>query len=120
MDVYYGNSYDMKDIFLIEVPNNFLEDIKASKDNLKLKGNDSLSVLSTENKTYELKFVYTTNTLYLLDKNQNDEKLNVLLVSDHTLEVTDYLPKKSQVYKMLRSNSLKYNKFDGATNYNSN
>ena len=117
MDIYYGKSYDLKDTFLMEVPNNYLEDIKASKDNLKIKGNENLTVLCTDNKSYELKYVYTTNTFYILDPNQIDEKVSVSLVSDHTLEVTDYLPKKSQVYKILRGNTLKYNKFDGATNY---
>ncbi len=119
MDIYYGKSYDLKDMFLMEVPNNYLEDIKASKDNLNIKGSEALTVLCTDNKSYELKYVYTTNTFYLLDKNQMDEKVNVSLVSDHTLEVTDYLPKKSQVYKILRGNNLKYNKFDGATNFHS-
>ena len=116
-DVYFSNSYDLKDIFLIEVPLNYMDDFNASKNNLKLKGNDNLSVICTDSKSYELKYVYSTNSFYLLENNPT--KMNVSVILDHTLEVTDYHPKRSYIYKMLKQNSLKYNKFNGATNYDS-
>jgi hypothetical protein len=120
MDVFYGKAYDSKDMFLMEVPLSYLEDIKNSKDDLKIKGNENLSVLSTESRTYELKYVYTTNSFFLLENGSEEKKMSVTKVSDHTLELSEYIPRKSVVYKMLRSNALKANKFNGGTNYSSN
>ena len=118
MDVHYSNTYDLNNLLLIEVPQNYLEDFKASKNNLKLKGNDNLTIICTEKKSYELKYVYTTNNILLLE-NSTDIKMDVSLVAQHTLEVTDYLPRRSHIYKLLKKNCLNYNKFNGATNIES-
>lgn len=118
MDVFYGKGYDSKETFLMEVPQAYLEDITNSKTSLKIKGNQDVTVLTTTSKTYELKFVYTTNNFYLLERQPLDNKSNVSLVAEHTLEVNEYMPKRSEIYNLLKSNSLNINKFDGATNMN--
>jgi len=77
--------------------------------------------LCTKDKSYELKYLETTNSFLLLkDAAQEENKKEIKLMVNHTLECTDYNPKKFSIINILKSEcSLNYNRFTGEDNCNS-
>lgn len=121
MEVYFANTYDESNLFLLEIPEQVYEEyIIHDEGQLIIKGTDP-TVICTNNKSYELKFLETSNTLMILDsKTEPDSKKEISLMAYHTVVCDDFSPKKYQVYNKLKANSaLNYNLATGESNFNS-
>src|SRR5690348_13584362 len=119
MDVHFNSNYDKKELFLIEAPQTIINKLKESSQ-LEIKGDKSHSVICTGDSSFSMKYVYTTNNFYVISKENEEKKLFVNLIADHTVELQDYLPMRSKVFKALKQNSLSYNKFTGINNMKGN
>jgi hypothetical protein len=121
MDVYFKDNYDNKKIILIEANQQILDAIEMQNTNLIIKGDKDLTILATENKSYELKYLETSNSLLLLRNNcaiQNNS-FQIVAMSDHVIEVNDVCPRKYSVINTLKSKcALKYDLKTGTNNIN--
>ena len=130
MEIYFSDNYNNNDLFLLEVPNDLIEYIKTIKENnnnnnnnneLIIKGIEP-TILCTNDKNFEVKFLDTTNTFLVLsnENSTNNDKLNISLLTNHTLECQELTPKKYFIYNLLKKNcSLNYDLKTGLNNFNS-
>ena len=123
-------------LFLVEVPNKLIDYI-MSKGELMVKGIEN-SILCTDYTSFELKYLETTNNYILLtDKKVEDYEENstnldpnqslelkqsskvINLITQHTLEINEYTPKKYTIYNLLKQNcALSYDFQTGEDNFN--
>jgi hypothetical protein len=135
MEIEYSEDYDNEQYSLIEVTPSMLENIiKDNSSSLLIKGNNTTFLCSSE-KSYELKYLETSNSLLLLK--ENNKKFNnfnfpsdgnsnsnlienskeIIYVSNHLLECNEVTPKKYQfVQKIKYECSLNYNENTGKSN----
>ena len=118
MDLYFNSNYDGKNIVLIESNQHILDYIENNNSKfLTIKG-ESNTILCTENKSFELKFLETSNTFFLLENEQTTYK--IIHKSDHTLETNEVSPKKYNIINLLRTEcALNYDFKSGESNINS-
>jgi len=116
MEICFDEYYDRNNIVLIEIPQNVLDSIEKNE-KLILKGNEQ-TILCTPNKSYELKYLDTTNNFLLLEQ-QAPEKLNLKFQTQHTLECIEINPKKNNLVDILKNNILTYNLETSECNYES-
>jgi hypothetical protein len=123
MELHFSEQYD-KDFMLIEVPDSIAERINSNGE-LILKGGEQ-TILCTNDKSYELKYVETSNTFIVLsnpamsDGNINEDRKEISLMINHTLECADYTPRKFNIFNILKHEcSLNYNRETGESNFNS-
>ena len=119
MELYFSSNYDTNSLFLLQIPNNLLENLEK-EDELIIKGN-SPTILCTKDKGYELKLLETTNTLLLIkDKGDDPTKKEIILKADHSIEATSITPRKFYIYNLLKKFcSLKYDISTGENNISS-
>jgi len=116
MEISFDENYDKNNIVLIEVLPSVLESIEKNE-KLIIKGNEQ-TILCTPNKSYELKYLDTTNNYMLLEQ-LAPEKLNIKFTSQHTLECIEINPRKNNLLDLLRSNELTYDLETSESNYES-
>jgi hypothetical protein len=123
MELHFSEQYE-KDYMLIEVPDSIAEIIKSNGE-LLIKGGEQ-TILCTNDKSYELKYVETSNTFMVLsipamsDGNINENRKEISLMINHTLECAEYTPRKFNVFNILKHEcSLNYIKETGEDNFNS-
>ena len=86
MELYFSDNYDESSLFLMEVPNSILDYIKQGTGELIIKGSEP-TILCTDSKHFELKFLETSNTYMILDsESEQTQKKDVTLMTYHTLE----------------------------------
>ena len=119
MELYFSSSYDKSDLFILQVPHSLLEDIEKNEE-LIIKGSNP-TLLCSKDKGYELKMLETSNTLLLLkDKENYEDKKDIILKTDHCIEATNILPKKYYIYNLLKKFCLlNYDISTGQNNINS-
>ena len=121
MEVYFSDNYDNQSLFLLQVPNSIINEIKETNNDLLIKGSIDRTIFCTNDKNFEIKFLDTTNTFLLLNqKDENDiNKKNIRLMTFHNLECCDIIPKKYLIYNLLKKNcNLNYNLQTGENNFN--
>jgi hypothetical protein len=122
MDVFFKTNYDDKRIILLEVNQQILETIEKGDNCIIIKGDSKNTILSTQNKSYELKCLETSNTLLIL--NTNESELNgsqILTLNDHIIEVNEVCPRSYNVLNLLKSKcALSYDISTGSNNISSN
>ena len=73
MEVYFSDNYDNQSLFLLQVPNSIINEIKETNNDLLIKGSTDKTIFCTNDKNFEIKFLDTTNTFLLLNqKDDND------------------------------------------------
>ena len=119
MELYFSSNYDTNSLFLLQIPNNLLENLEK-EDELIIKGT-SPTILCTKDKSYELKLLETTNTLLLIkDKDEDSNKKEIILKADHSIEATSITPRKFYIYNLLKKFCiLKYDINTGENNISS-
>jgi len=128
MEIEYTEDYDNEQYSLIEVTPNILESInKESSSSLLIKGNNT-SFLCTSDKSYELKYLETSNSLLLLkeeklynnnnnNNNPKETKSNIIHISNHLIECNEVTPKKYPfVQKIKYECSINYSDSTGKSN----
>ena len=120
MELYFSDNYDESSLFLMEVPNSILDYIKQGTGELIIKGSEP-TILCTDSKHFELKFLETSNTYMILDsESEQTQKKDVTLMTYHTLECCELSPKKYHIYNILKRNcSLNYDINSGENNFDS-
>ena len=123
MDIEFGEQYDADRYTLIEVPSNIVDNITKG-DKLIIKGNE-VTVLCTETKSYELKYLETSNCLYLLKAGNKEldvyKKAEILTMSNHIVECIEVIPKKYSVISKIKYNCrLSYDYKTGRNNISGN
>ncbi len=121
MELHFLEEYE-NTLMLIEVPDSIAETIK-NKGDLIIKGGDQ-TILCSNEKSYELKYVETSNTFLLLsnpamqDGAINENRKDITLMTNHSLECVEYTPRKFTVYNILKQEcSLNYIKETGEDNF---
>lgn len=119
MELHFSSNYDKSDLFILQVPHHLLEDIEKNEE-LIIKGSNP-TLLCTKDKGYELKMLETSNTLLLLKNKENSEdKKEIILKTDHCIEATNILPKKYYIYNLLKKFcQLNYDTSTGQNNISS-
>lgn len=119
MEIEFGEEYDLEKYTLIEVPPAIVDNIHNG-DRLVLKGNE-VSILCTDKKSYELRYLETSNSLYLLRalnfENEQIKNAEILFMSNHIIECTEVIPKKYSIINKIKYNcSLNYDERTGRNN----
>lgn len=120
MDIYFDSSYIKNDTILIEVPPHLLEIIENNEDMI-IKGNE-ISLLCTNSESFELKELENSNTYFLLSDEtpanlQGNNKYEVLLMTNHTLDCDSVTPKKYHVIQELKDHcAIRYDLSTGLNN----
>jgi hypothetical protein len=136
MEIEYSEDYDNEQYSLIEVTPSMFENISKDSSSLLIKGNNS-TFLCTSDKSYELRYLETSNSLLLLKENNKkivnfseNSNLNsntnpnlkeirteVIHISNHLLECNEVTPKKYPfVQKIKYECSINYNENTGKNN----
>ncbi len=119
MDLTFAENYE-NSLFLIEAPSQIVEKV-MNKEELILKGGE-VTILCTSEKSYELKYLETTNTFILVNSpaEMEGEKKQISLMTNHTLECQEYNPKKYTIFNLLKHEcSLNYDLNTGDDSFNS-
>ena len=122
MEVYFSDNYDNQSLFLLQVPNSIINEIKDINNDLLIKGSNDRTIFCTNDKNFEIKFLDTTNTFLLLNQYEDDKNINkkkIRLMTFHNLECCDIIPKKYLIYNLLKKYcNLNYNLQTGENNFN--
>jgi hypothetical protein len=119
MDLTFTDNYE-NSVFLIEVPPQIVDKITNNQE-LILKGSD-VTILCTSDKSYELKYLETTNTFILVNSpaEMHGEKKQISLMTNHTLECLEYNPKKYPIFNLLKHEcNLNYDLSTGEDSFSS-
>jgi hypothetical protein len=122
MDVYFKTNYDDKNIVLLEVNEHILQAIKNGDNNLIIKGDSTTTILSTQSKSYEMKYLETSNTLLLLESEQESlvGPQKILTMNDHVIEANEVCPRRYNIINLLKSKcALNYDITTGSNNIES-
>ena len=76
MEVYFSDNYDNQSLFLLQVPNSIINEIKDINNDLLIKGSNDRTIFCTNDKNFEIKFLDTTNTFLLLNQYEDDKNIN--------------------------------------------
>ncbi len=122
MEIEFNEDYDLENFTLIQVPQEIV-DVISKGDDLIIKGTDS-SILCTNNKSFELKYLETSNTMFLLRVlNKNAEEIKnaeILSMKNHIIESNDVIPKKYQPILRIKDNcAISYDLKSAISNINS-
>ena len=119
MEIYFSSNYDTNSLFLLQVPQNLLDNLEKEEE-LIIKGT-SPTILCTKDKGYELKILETTNTLLIVkDKDENSNQKEIILKAEHSIEATSITPRKYYIYNLLKKFCvLKYDTTTGENNLSS-
>jgi hypothetical protein len=105
MDLYFSENYDQSDYMLIEIPPSLLEQVQQNPELVNIKGGET-SIFCTQDKTYELKFVETSNNFLLVENGGMEEnKLEIAHICNYTVECVEYHAKKYSIVNLLKENS---------------
>lgn len=116
MEVFFPQNYKPEEIILIEIPSSLLNEITTQE--CIIKGSDR-SIFCTQDKSFELKLLETTNTLIVLSEEQNEttKSLKVNSLTNHTLECNSIITEKNKIFIELTKNAaLSYNLSTGESN----
>lgn len=122
MEIEFSEDYDLEKYSLIQVPQEIVDNINKGEEII-IKGNEN-SILCTKNKSYELKYLETSNTIFLLkalDKENEEIKTSeILSMENHIIECNDVIPKKYQpVLKVKENCAIYYDLKTGQSNIDS-
>ncbi len=122
MEIEFSEEYDLEKLIIIQVPQEIVDNI-SNGDELIIKGTDN-SILCTKSKSWELKYLETSNTILLLKAliKEGDEikTAEILSMENHIIECNDVIPKKYQpVLKVKENCSIYYDLKTGLCNIES-
>jgi len=122
MDIQFSDNYDLEKYTLIQVPQDIIDKITKGEE-LIIKGNEN-SILCTKSKSYELKYLETSNTIFLLQAvNKVGEEIKtseILSMENHIIECNDVIPKKYQpILKVKENSAIFYDLKTGQSNIES-
>jgi len=122
MEIEFSENYDLENYSLIQVPQDIADQIIKSEE-LIIKGNDN-SILCTKNKSYELKYLETSNTIFLIKEINKEggeiKNAEILSMENHIIECVDVVPKKYQSILKIKENcSIFYDIKTGRSNIES-
>eukprot|EP01130_Rhizamoeba_saxonica_P016310 TRINITY_DN7519_c0_g1_i1.p1 TRINITY_DN7519_c0_g1~~TRINITY_DN7519_c0_g1_i1.p1 ORF type:complete len:343 (-),score=70.09 TRINITY_DN7519_c0_g1_i1:17-1009(-) len=101
---------DASNYKVLQVDSQFLNDFESEM-MFKIKGSNKIPVvLCTEDKTYSIKSVGTSNTVYFLSSNMDDDHLIVQTCVDHVLEMERTNPKLHTLKYILQNDELDLDK----------
>lgn len=122
MEIEFSEEYDLEKYTLIQVPQEIVDNISKGEE-LIIKGSEN-SILCNKQKSYELKYLETSNTIFLLKaliKEGNEIKTaEILSMENHFIECNDVIPKKYQsVLKVKEDCAIYYDLKTGLSNIES-